>query len=211
MTTDLFASLSSEAKLKGETNDCAVKAIAAATDVRYSIVHAFCKARGRKARCGTRLDTIERTVQTDLGFSMERVKLTRNWTVNQIEQGNAWKDGQSYLVLTSGHMLAVVDGVVHDWSKGSKRRAKMVWRVSPKEGVEARPAPQPTPAPAPRPAPTGKRKWERALEIIQARRATAAYIAEALGVSEQAAKSLIGDLRRMGYKIDRTKAGYKVA
>ena len=29
----------------------------------------------------------------------------------------AWKDGKTYLMLTKGHILAVVNGTCHDWSR----------------------------------------------------------------------------------------------
>jgi len=54
-----------------------------------------------------------------------------------------------YLVRVKGHLLAVRDGKVQDWTQGRMHRIQQVWVV---EGAsEPKPASQPAPQPAPQP------------------------------------------------------------
>ena len=40
-----------------------------------------------------------------------------------------WKDGKKYILLNSDHAAAVVDGEVHDWSKGRAKRCDFIWQI----------------------------------------------------------------------------------
>ena len=44
-----------------------------------------------------------------------------------------WKDGKRYLMLTTNHALAIVDGVTHDWSASKPLRAVGLFEIIKKE------------------------------------------------------------------------------
>jgi hypothetical protein len=129
---------------RGETNDCAVVALALATDLPYDTVHAAMKANGRGDRKGTNRDTTLRTVK-DLGFEALEISPKQiiveypgrhidlqNVTVKHLErfaEKLAWMKGRNFLFSTGTHMLAVVDGKVQDWTEGRPFRVKFIWEI----------------------------------------------------------------------------------
>lgn len=114
---------------KGETNDCAVKAISIACDVPYHVAHKAAAVYGRIARKGTYMSTTQATVSA-LGFSMVAVDSTAR-TVKSLDRDPAVQKGH-YMALVSRHILAVIDGKVEDWSEDTARRIKQVYKITPK-------------------------------------------------------------------------------
>lgn len=41
----------------------------------------------------------------------------------------AWKDGETYMLLTSSHILTIIDGVNYDWSKGRSLQAYRLFKI----------------------------------------------------------------------------------
>jgi hypothetical protein len=58
-----------------------------------------------------------------------------------------------YLVRIRRHVLAIVDGQVHDWTDGRQHRVQQVFEIIQPAAVVETPVALPTPAPIPRPAP----------------------------------------------------------
>ena len=126
-----------------ERNDCSVRAIAAASGQSYDYVHGLFAAAGRKTGKGTRT-SITNCVVAQLGLKLEDVpsqhfldryppahrKALRNVTTHHADRfPAAWADGHTYVLFTTGHMLAVVNGVNHDWTRGNALRVKRICRV----------------------------------------------------------------------------------
>jgi hypothetical protein len=44
----------------------------------------------------------------------------------------AWNDGQTYLLQMSGHVGAVVDGKLHDWTVGRSKHIQGIYRIEKK-------------------------------------------------------------------------------
>ncbi len=112
-----------------EKSDCVVKALAITTQVDYATVHAMLAKHGRKARCGTWNRTTFAAAR-ELGFTLTEIKhfiYNERCTVRSIEP--KLKDG-FYLVMTRSHALAVVDGVVHDYTRGKTHKVTEVYRVT---------------------------------------------------------------------------------
>lgn len=120
-----YQTLRSEALSHGETNDCAVKAVAIATGTPYSIALDTLAAHGRKRRERTHFN-ITKAATESLGFELTRV-YTKEATVRTV----ACELGQgSYFVRVRAHILCIKDGVVEDWSDNRLIRVREVWRVT---------------------------------------------------------------------------------
>jgi hypothetical protein len=137
-----FTRLQNEADSLGETNDCTVKAIAIVCDVSYKVAHAALKKAGRKNRKGAYVSDQRRAVK-ELGFEMVRVdrsffidrypgnhKNLKSVTTHHMQRfWKVWCDGDTYLIYTSRHVGAVINGVNHDWTKGRAMRACNIYRI----------------------------------------------------------------------------------
>lgn len=130
-----------------EENDCAVKTLAVVAGISYDAARDMLAAKGRKARRGTiRIDLYDSV--KELGFTSERIspqdfiklypsphcKVLKSVTTHHMDRfPAAWRDGHTYIVHTKGHVLAVVDGKNHDWTRGSAKRVWKIERITKKE------------------------------------------------------------------------------
>jgi len=126
-----------------ENNDCSVVAIAAACDVEYSRAHAAMASEGRRPRRGAYNHDILNAVAA-LGFTATFVPSKKfiiqypgvhsnlkGVTTHHMERFSAvWDDGNTYLLFTSRHVGAVVDGVNVDWTKGTAKRVLKVYKIT---------------------------------------------------------------------------------
>lgn len=115
---------SSEAA-KGERNDCTVIAAALATGESYEDAHAALELFGRKPGHGTSIHSTLRALDL-LGYRHNRVQFEPA-SVQTIARQLDPK--ARYVVFTSNHALAVVDGVVEDWSARRKHHVQSVYEV----------------------------------------------------------------------------------
>lgn len=119
-----------------ERGDCAVRAAAIVTGANYVAMHSLMASLGRKPRCGTH-DNITKDALARYGKKMVNIspesfltrypqphaRVLKSVTTHHMARFNkVWADGKTYLVWTSGHILAVVNGVNHDWSRGRAAR-----------------------------------------------------------------------------------------
>lgn len=119
MSTAKYERLKNTAKEHyDDHNMCAVIAIALFCDVSYGKAHAALARAGRKNRKRTApeqiiaalkelLDEELQTAPAD-GFTVAKAAL-------QVPYARA-------LLFTSGHICAMIDGVVHDWTQGRRHR-----------------------------------------------------------------------------------------
>lgn len=42
----------------------------------------------------------------------------------------AWKDGKTYMAFVRGHVLAIIDGVTHDWSNCRALRIHTIYEIN---------------------------------------------------------------------------------
>jgi len=132
------------AKSLKEDNDCAVRALANAFDWDYRRAHNIFKKEGRQNNCGTLTTTCYKVFSRYCGktyytkeYAKRVAKQESEWT---IEEGNPkaktitsfcrlFPKG-TYVVLTSGHALAVVNGEPQDWTNSNNRhRVEAYWEV----------------------------------------------------------------------------------
>lgn len=128
---------------KGERGDCAVRAVAALTDTSYEVVHSIMTRRGRKHGKGTAWAIIWATIE-ELGFTVAVRNATsfiqrypgshatalKSVTTHHPDRfPDVWKDGKRYMISTRAHVLAVINGVNHDWTRGKAKRAIKIYEI----------------------------------------------------------------------------------
>ena len=141
--SEVYLAHRNEAAAKNESNDCAVRAVAALTNTPYEVVHAMMARKGRKARKGTPWPIIIATLQ-DLGFNLERrpaydfisrypgshATALKSVTTHHPDRfPEVWRDGKAYMFSTRAHVAAIVNGVNHDWTRGAARRCLDIYEV----------------------------------------------------------------------------------
>lgn len=109
----------------GEHNDCAVKAVCLATRTPYERVHQLFLDAGRRFRGRTK-DEYTYTVLSTLGVHLMEIPHVPN-TVRECERELRFSN--NYLIWTRGHILAMINGTVQDWTNGRRHRPKKVYMV----------------------------------------------------------------------------------
>ena len=131
-----------------ELNDCAVIAASVAINIPYAAVHAVFAAAGRKPRRGTSVRKINASLASlasaagaakpDQVSHLPRVRGQKNLT---LAQWLATHRTGRHLVVVTGHAIAVIDGVVHDWGRatsGPRKRVLYSWDVTPMAYAESK-------------------------------------------------------------------------
>jgi hypothetical protein len=118
-----------------ERNDCTVVGVSIAARVDYKKAHAAMKAAGRRDRCGAyRIDTTEAVHA--LGCAIEVIDAPRQsngsrFTAKTI--GAGFKRGY-FLVFYRGHVAAMVNGQVADWTDNRRHQVQEIWKISVPKG-----------------------------------------------------------------------------
>ena len=130
----LYQATSIQSDDEDEANDCAVVATSIAFDEDYKKIHAAFARAGRKRRHRTsrlithivwrllRMRSFKCAVQISDPYQPNGSR----YTVRTI--GKAFPKGR-FLVFVVGHIFALVDGVVEDWSRGRLFRVIDIWEV----------------------------------------------------------------------------------
>jgi hypothetical protein len=126
--TDVFADVLCESKRHNEHKDCAVRAVAVATDYEYDDVHYAFSICGRVPRRGTRWEITEKVVKLLRHRMIDVTHQFKARTVRTLEREMRHHTGR-YIVRVNRHLLPVVDGKVHDWSQGRLHRIIAVYRL----------------------------------------------------------------------------------
>ena len=145
--TGRFMAMREAAQSINETNDCSVRAVAAACNVSYMDAHAACAKAGRKPRSGMYDTEIKRAIESlgyvmkDISF-MKRVVLkriqdqhnytTKNLTTRQFTKfrgvcEDAFDQFDAVLLWTNRHIVAYADGEIHDFGAN---HALQIYRIS---------------------------------------------------------------------------------
>ena len=111
-----------------ENNDCSVKAVAISCDVSYTVARRALALFGRASRQGTTLTVIKQAIKY-LGYHLELVQHTAR-TVKTLPSDRQLDNGY-YVALVSGHILAMVNNKVEDWTEGRRHKVQLVLKVTP--------------------------------------------------------------------------------
>jgi hypothetical protein len=145
-----FNAMEEHARRIGEANDCSVKAIATVCGVSYATAREVCAQNGRKSGDGMRTNDMLHAVRS-LGFDCKEFsrygegcikstfisqyppshQILKNVTSHHPKRFNkVWADGKSYLFFAKNHVLAVVDGVNHDWTVGRAMQVYLIVEIT---------------------------------------------------------------------------------
>lgn len=133
----------------GENNDCTVVAFAAATGCGYDVAHETLERLGRKRGRGFHTFQMVEAARK-MGFKVENVPMNemiqqypgvhkglRSVTSHHPDRFNkVWADGRNYWLRSNGHVLAIVNGVTIDWSRGKALRGKTLYRLTKIDGAQ---------------------------------------------------------------------------
>lgn len=131
-----------ESKALGERNDCTVKAIAIAGDLSYHQTHEMLSRKGRRRGHGCVTVQWEAAMR-DLGLEWTETSRPRKpngqgYTMKTIAR--AFPRGR-HIVRVRGHVAALVDGKVEDWTEGRQHRVVRVLTLNPGETPIVQPKP----------------------------------------------------------------------
>ncbi len=145
-----FSALVNETNAIGEHNDCSVKAIALVTGRSYREAHAALKVAGRRDRGRTPIRVSAAAIR-GLGATlrvwtdMEMFRMMDSYPGADVHNNRRaitthhWRRfatqwaphrGKKLIIVTNGHMLAVIDGEVKDWSVNRSLRVREIWEVA---------------------------------------------------------------------------------
>lgn len=132
-----FESLCKDSNKYGERNDCTVKALALTCQIPYEQSHEVFRKLGRRKGRGFRTMLAFPSFRK-LGFQFE--KITNQYGGDTpLQPGTAYrytpktigklcKKGR-YLAFCRGHVFAVIDGKVMDWTEGRKHKIIKLFKV----------------------------------------------------------------------------------
>mgnify|MGYP001176202948 FL=1 len=128
-----YKSCLQQQEMKNEHNDCSVKAIAIATNQPYIKAHTVLQKLGRKNRKGCMPRQILSSIRV-MGFSYKDCgRLAK--TVTTLEA--AVSPSKRYICFVRGHVLAIVNGKIEDWTEGRRYRVQTVIEVTPNKSKNA--------------------------------------------------------------------------
>tara|TARA_R110002126_G_scaffold164897_1_gene312789 strand:+ start:598 stop:1017 length:420 start_codon:yes stop_codon:yes gene_type:complete len=108
-----------------DKNDCAVRAVAVVAGCTYEQVSALFSAGGRQMKKGTTLEVAIRVNETFL--RMRNLPEYRDWNIASFIAANPTG---KFVIHRLGHALAIIDGTLHDWEKGTgaNQRIRDCWQ-----------------------------------------------------------------------------------
>lgn len=128
---DLYAEIC-KSRPSDRRNDCSVISVSIATGTDYDVTEKMLASMGRRYNKGSNVPMITaaaRELSGDNSITFEHVRKPCGGKYTMKTIGNLYPAGK-HLVLVNGHVAAMVDGVIHDWSAGRRHRVLMVARVA---------------------------------------------------------------------------------
>lgn len=107
-----------------EDKDCAVRALAICANIPYDRAHSLL-AKNRRTNNGATNTSAVIGQLMNLGYRVESTTISAR-TVRSVERELI---KGVYLLFVTGHFVALVDGRIYDWSRGSLKRVQAVYRI----------------------------------------------------------------------------------
>jgi len=151
--TTVLTDIHAESRRFNEHNDCTVRALAIAARVPYQAAHSALAAAGRPHRRGpkaigqrdktgaVRVDCPAiRIAANTVGMDIRRLERTEYAakTVATAPRDSRLQEG-SYILYVRGHVAALVDGEVIDWTDGRRHRIQEVYELKPRQAAPVAP------------------------------------------------------------------------
>jgi hypothetical protein len=124
----LWDAMAKASAAHNENHDCTVKALTAATGRTYDECHKALSKAGRRNRHGCNWPVIGKRAAQSLGFLMEELDY-RDYSAKTMitaERDRKLAKG-NFVVRVRGHVAALVDGKVVDWSAGRRHRINNIY------------------------------------------------------------------------------------
>ena len=123
-----------------EKNDCTVRALKAVCGVPYSDAHNLCRSLGRRLRHGMTGSQLLHMLEFShvYGYKVTRIALP-NLFGNMLGRALMFCRHGRYLVITTHHAIACLDGTLHDtMTSGPNSRVTMILKFTPTSEWEAK-------------------------------------------------------------------------
>lgn len=143
----LWDTMATASRAHGERNDCTVMSLTAATGCTYDECHAALAKAGRRRRRGCNFPVIGKAAAKSLGFLMEELDY-RDYSAKTMitaERDPKLRTGK-YVLRVRGHVAAMVDGKVVDWTQGRRHRINNIYTFTAIDKAPAWAAPTKAPA-----------------------------------------------------------------
>lgn len=141
--TETFKKLRQGKDEEKDAAACAVIAVCAVTGRAFNVINKLFEKHGRKKRQGT-YGRITHAVMNELGYKLVYInprkfldsypevhkRALKNVTNHHPDRfPNVWKNGKNYFFYNTQHVLAVVDGVVHDYTRATRKQVYKIEEV----------------------------------------------------------------------------------
>lgn len=141
MKSTLYQKMLQASDVMQETKDCAVIALAIVAGLTYKDAHTLLEQVGRKPRSFTHTGQVEQALKL-LNIRIRDVTAQYRGTlgaktVRTLGRVMAGREGV-YLAYTHDHIMAIKDGVVHDWLADCLHRITWVEELKPKKRTKGR-------------------------------------------------------------------------
>jgi len=113
----------------GESRDCTVRSIALTTGEGYEMAHYALEEQGRVRRMSTSICSMFDACKS-LGYKMERMKPEEYAGAKTAISAARMNLPGRYILSFSGHVAAMIDGKVLDWTEGRRHRIERIYRVT---------------------------------------------------------------------------------
>ena len=112
-----------------DMNACAVRALTIVLDLPYNEVFDLLQAAGRKYQSGTSTTIIEQVILNQGKRIIKKFPTQENGSKYTPKTIHNITYRGTYLAFTSGHVLAIINGKVIDWTENRKHHIKSVWKI----------------------------------------------------------------------------------
>lgn len=143
--TDLYNSVDKKGKELNERNDCTIVALTIVTNKPYEECKSTLESHGKRRRQGCKRSIQLKALKT-LGFKTRNInpehflnqypevhkRQLKNITTHQPDRfPHVFRDGRTYLLYNPNHVAAMINGKVHDWTRGRRRKVVQILEVLP--------------------------------------------------------------------------------
>ena len=121
------------AKVGAAMNDngfCSVIALATACQIPHKKAYAVMREQGRKHKRGAYTSQSEAAVKA-LGFDWSNVTEDYPEVKTPVSAAANLPKNKTFMIVVSGHIFTVRNGIVEDWTEGRKHRVKRIYEIKP--------------------------------------------------------------------------------